>query len=233
MPYRVYGGLRFFERAEIKDALAYLRLVANRDDDASFERVVNLPTRGIGASTLDALRERRARRRQLAVARGRRGCWRQLAGARALRRRCMGFLALIERLGARHRRPAAARAGRPRDPQQRPDRALPQGQGRPRRGAHREPGGTGQRRARLRATRTATSCRRWRASSRTRCWNRARARASEWDDCVQMMTLHTRQGPGVPGGVPVPAWRTACSRTSARSTTWTASRRSGACATSA
>jgi DNA helicase-2/ATP-dependent DNA helicase PcrA len=58
VPYKVYGGLRFFERAEIKDALAYLRLVANRDDDTSFERVVNLPTRGIGAKSLDTLRER-------------------------------------------------------------------------------------------------------------------------------------------------------------------------------
>jgi len=57
MPYRVYGGLRFFERAEIKDALAYLRLVASRADDTSFERIVNLPTRGIGAKTLDTLRE--------------------------------------------------------------------------------------------------------------------------------------------------------------------------------
>src|SRR6202522_2923022 len=57
MPYRVYGGLRFFERAEIKDALAYLRLVASRADDTSFERVVNLPTRGIGAKTLDSIRE--------------------------------------------------------------------------------------------------------------------------------------------------------------------------------
>jgi len=56
IPYRVYGGLRFFERQEIKDALAYLRLIANRDDDASFERVVNLPTRGIGARTLEVLR---------------------------------------------------------------------------------------------------------------------------------------------------------------------------------
>ena len=56
IPYRVYGGLRFFERAEIKDALAYLRLIANRRDDASFERVVNLPTRGIGAKSLDTLR---------------------------------------------------------------------------------------------------------------------------------------------------------------------------------
>ena len=58
IPYRVYGGLRFFERAEIKDALAYLRLIASRHDDPSFERVVNLPTRGIGAKTVDAVRER-------------------------------------------------------------------------------------------------------------------------------------------------------------------------------
>jgi len=57
IPYRVYGGLRFFERAEIKDALAYLRLVANRDDDPSFERVVNTPPRGIGARTVEAVRE--------------------------------------------------------------------------------------------------------------------------------------------------------------------------------
>jgi len=56
IPYRVYGGLRFFERAEIKDALAYLRLIANRNDDPSFERVVNTPTRGVGARTMDAVR---------------------------------------------------------------------------------------------------------------------------------------------------------------------------------
>ncbi|MDH3981159.1 MAG: DNA helicase II [Gammaproteobacteria bacterium] len=57
MPYRVYGGLRFFERAEIKDALAYLRLTSNRNDDASFERVVNHPPRGIGGRTMDAVRQ--------------------------------------------------------------------------------------------------------------------------------------------------------------------------------
>ncbi|MEO7206121.1 MAG: DNA helicase II [Steroidobacteraceae bacterium] len=57
MPYRVYGGLRFFERAEIKDALAYLRLTASRADDTSFERVVNLPVRGIGAKTMDLVRD--------------------------------------------------------------------------------------------------------------------------------------------------------------------------------
>ena len=59
--YRVYGGLRFFDRAEIKDALAYLRLVANRHDDAAFERTVNTPTRGIGERTLDILRQRARR----------------------------------------------------------------------------------------------------------------------------------------------------------------------------
>ncbi|CAN5130357.1 DNA helicase II [soil metagenome] len=56
LPYRVYGGQRFFERLEIKDALAYLRLVANRDDDSSFERAVNTPPRGIGERTLDEVR---------------------------------------------------------------------------------------------------------------------------------------------------------------------------------
>ena len=56
IPYRVYGGLRFFERAEIKDALAYLRLISHREDDASFERIVNRPTRGIGARTAEIMR---------------------------------------------------------------------------------------------------------------------------------------------------------------------------------
>ena len=58
IPYRVYGGVRFFERAEIKDTLAYLRLIANRADDAAFERAVNTPTRGIGERTLDEVRRR-------------------------------------------------------------------------------------------------------------------------------------------------------------------------------
>ncbi len=56
IPFRVYGGMRFFERAEIKDTLAYLRLIANRDDDAAYERAVNTPTRGIGERTLDEVR---------------------------------------------------------------------------------------------------------------------------------------------------------------------------------
>src|SRR5437660_1033095 len=101
VPYRVYGGLRFFERAEIKDALAYLRLIANRNDDASFERVVNLPTRGVGAKSLEVLRGH---------ARGA-GCslWQAAAagsggalGAKA-GGAIHGFLALIERLALESR----------------------------------------------------------------------------------------------------------------------------------
>ncbi|MBV8033445.1 UvrD-helicase domain-containing protein [Roseateles sp.] len=57
IPYRVYGGLRFFERAEVKHALAYLRLLENPNDDTSFLRVVNFPTRGIGAKTLESLQD--------------------------------------------------------------------------------------------------------------------------------------------------------------------------------
>lgn len=56
MPYRIYGGLRFFDRAEIKDIIAYLRLLSNKNDDTAFERVVNVPPRGIGERTLQAIR---------------------------------------------------------------------------------------------------------------------------------------------------------------------------------
>ena len=98
IPYRVYGGLRFFERAEIKDALAYLRLVASRADDTSFERVVNLPTRGIGAKTLDTLRElareRGASLWSAALESLRSGLAQRAAGALG------AFLELIERLAA-------------------------------------------------------------------------------------------------------------------------------------
>jgi DNA helicase-2/ATP-dependent DNA helicase PcrA len=97
IPYRVYGGLRFFERAEIKDALAYLRLIANRDDDPSFERVVNLPTRGIGARTLETLRDY-ARANATSLWRASGACMSELGtrGAVSLN----GFLQLIERLDA-------------------------------------------------------------------------------------------------------------------------------------
>jgi len=97
IPYRVYGGLRFFERAEVKDALAYLRLVSSRLDDSSFERVVNLPTRGIGARSLELLRSyARAQATSLWEAAGAMVAGGALGpkGAQAMH----GFLALIERL---------------------------------------------------------------------------------------------------------------------------------------
>ena len=56
IPYRVYGGQRFYDRLEIRNALAYLRLISNRDDDAALERVINVPTRGIGGKTVDLMR---------------------------------------------------------------------------------------------------------------------------------------------------------------------------------
>ena len=64
LPYRVYGGQRFFERAEVKHVLAYLRLLDNPGDDTSFLRVVNFPTRGIGAKTIQNLQDEAARRNQ-------------------------------------------------------------------------------------------------------------------------------------------------------------------------
>jgi DNA helicase-2/ATP-dependent DNA helicase PcrA len=57
LPYRIYGGQRFFERQEIKDALAYMRIINNRDDDAAFERIINTPTRGIGNQTVALVRD--------------------------------------------------------------------------------------------------------------------------------------------------------------------------------
>ena len=173
VPYRVYGGLRFFERAEIKDALAYLRLIANRDDDASFERIVNLPPRGIGSKTIDNIRDAaravgsslwRAAAAALAAAEGGRA-----AGA------LLGFMQLIERL-------TLSIAGLPLHEQVDQviigsglTRAPSEGQGRSRRGAGREPARAGQRRARLSSPRA--SCRRCRASWRMRCSNPARRRA--------------------------------------------------------
>lgn len=57
IPYMIYGGLRFYDRAEIKDVLAYLRLTVNKNDDAAFERIINVPTRGIGDTTVILLRD--------------------------------------------------------------------------------------------------------------------------------------------------------------------------------
>ncbi len=96
MPYRVYGGLRFFERAEIKDALAYLRLIASRADDTSFERVVNLPVRGIGAKTMDTVRDF-ARSQATSLWNGAQSCMQGALPQRAALA-LQAFMALIDKL---------------------------------------------------------------------------------------------------------------------------------------
>ncbi|MHB8471533.1 MAG: DNA helicase II [Gammaproteobacteria bacterium] len=98
IPYRVYGGLRFFERQEVKDALAYLRLVANRNDDASFERVVNTPTRGIGERSLEAVRLH-ARTHSIALWEAAHAVVQNGANTARGTGAVMTFLELVERLG--------------------------------------------------------------------------------------------------------------------------------------
>lgn len=95
VPYRVYGGLRFFERAEIKDTLAYLRLIASRLDDAAFERAVNTPARGIGERTLDEVR-RRARADGVALWEAARRVVGENGLAARARNAVAGFVALID-----------------------------------------------------------------------------------------------------------------------------------------
>jgi DNA helicase-2/ATP-dependent DNA helicase PcrA len=144
MPYRVYGGLRFFERAEIKHALAYLRLLENQNDDTSFLRVVNFPSRGIGARSLEQLQD---------VARDT-GCSLHdavsavpgKAGANL-----GAFVAKIDVLREQNGRPDPARDHRTGAGPQRPDRTLPAGPRRCR--PHREPGRTCQCRRKLRDAR--------------------------------------------------------------------------------
>ncbi|HET7307783.1 MAG TPA: DNA helicase II [Gammaproteobacteria bacterium] len=99
VPYRVYGGVRFFERAEIKDALAYLRLIANCDDDPSFERAVNQPARGIGARTLERLRAEARDRRVSLWSASRHLVEDDALGGRA-GNALTGFLDLVDRLAA-------------------------------------------------------------------------------------------------------------------------------------
>jgi DNA helicase-2/ATP-dependent DNA helicase PcrA len=96
-PYRVYGGLRFFERAEIKNALAYLRLMSNRDDDASFERVINTPTRGLGAKAIDDIRMI-AKEQGISLWSAAIALLKQKPMAARAKNSLIGFLELIDRL---------------------------------------------------------------------------------------------------------------------------------------
>ncbi|MGB0132991.1 DNA helicase II [Dokdonella sp.] len=122
--YRVYGGQRFFDRAEIKDALGYLRLLGNRHDDAAFERVVNTPPRGIGDRTIDLLRAR-ARREDTSM-------WEAVLAeltdstltGRA-RSALRAFLELIDGLARDCLAPGHAQAGEDFDDADTPDEPLP------------------------------------------------------------------------------------------------------------
>ena len=97
MPYRIYGGHRFYERLEIKNALAYLRLLANRNDDTAIERIINVPTRGIGGRTLDVIRTV-AREENVSLWRACVRCVNEnLAGSRAINA-VLAFLELIDKL---------------------------------------------------------------------------------------------------------------------------------------
>ncbi|SIS14782.1 ATP-dependent DNA helicase UvrD [Aquipseudomonas alcaligenes] len=100
IPYRIYGGQRFFERAEIKNAVAYLRLLDGRHNDAALERVINVPTRGVGEKTVEAIREH-ARHSDLSMW----AAMQQLIANKALPGRAAGalsgFIELIENLAAK------------------------------------------------------------------------------------------------------------------------------------
>lgn len=97
LPYRIYGGQRFFERAEIKNALAYLRLASNRDDDASLERVINVPPRAIGDKTVQVIRDC-ARETNVSMWRAARQITQQKTLPARATNAIIGFIELIEGL---------------------------------------------------------------------------------------------------------------------------------------
>ncbi len=101
LSYRIYGGLKFYERAEIKDAICYLRLLANPQDDLSIQRIINVPARGIGKTSVEQLREV-ARSKGIPMLEA----LRDIVDARievapALRKKLVAFYALVERLRAK------------------------------------------------------------------------------------------------------------------------------------
>ena len=192
MPYRVYGGLRFFERAEIKDALAYLRLIANRNDDASFERVVNTPTRGIGERTVAAVREL-ARRKQIPLF----SACEELTASSTLPARAggalRGFVQLIEGLSADT---APLELGDKTDHAIQHSGLLDH--------YRKEKGEVGQARVEN-LEELVTAARQFKVEEETdldplsaflthAALEAGEGQADKWDDCVQLMTLHSAKG---------------------------------------
>jgi DNA helicase-2/ATP-dependent DNA helicase PcrA len=209
IPYRVYGGLRFFERAEIKDALAYLRLVMNRDDDPSFERVVNTPPRGIGTRTVEAVREHARAAGTSLARRGGVDCRRHFGEAAA--ESLYAFLNLIETLDkdtrgdALHEQVARHRAQRPHCASRQEDRPE-------RRGARREP------RELVNAAREVMRTEDSELPPLAEflafaVLESGDGQAEAYQDSVQLMTLHSAKGLSL-RCCSFAAWRTAFSRTS-------------------
>jgi DNA helicase-2/ATP-dependent DNA helicase PcrA len=192
VPYRVYGGLRFFERAEIKDALAYLRLIANRRDDASFERVVNLPPRGIGARSLEVLRaQARAAGSSLWEAASVLVGSADALGARAATA-LHGFMSLIERLAgeganlALHEQVDQVLKGSGLIEHYKRDKAE--------RGEARVENLDELVSAARGFTPEASELPPLEAFLAHAALESGEGQADEWEDCVQMMTLHTAKG---------------------------------------
>jgi DNA helicase-2/ATP-dependent DNA helicase PcrA len=191
IPYKIYGGMRFFERTEIKDALAYLRLMAHRHDDAGFERVVNTPTRGIGERTLQIVRNH-ARNQEISL-------WQaavehtigdQLT-ARA-RNSLQGFIELIERMSASSKNKILS---------EQIDIAIKQSSLK----SHYEKEGSEKARGRIENLEELVNAGRQFAPEEGElnildefithaALEAGEGQADEWEDCVQMMTLHSAKG---------------------------------------
>ena len=219
--YRVYGGLRFFERQEIKHALAYLRLLASDDDDGALIRVINFPTRGIGNRSLEQLqdlaRERGVslwaaakekaeggrRRRKAGNARMKAEAWGRRKRRRSRRRltphasrlsgeRRRGVCRADRTDAKRDTRIALARDHRARARAQRAQAALPE-RARRRRPA-RKPRRTDQRRRRFRRRRSSRTTRASRRFSRTLRSKPGDNQAQAGADALQLMTVHSAKG---------------------------------------
>ena len=249
IPYKIIGGVRFYERKEIKDALAYLKLIINPHDDVSLRRVINVPARGIGKGVMDSLQAiepGRRRRRRAAAAGGR------SAGSRSRRGRCGRVCSTPSTKASSAtapsprcapsaisspawpmppaRTPVSILIGKMLDRTRLSQRSARREQRRGQR-AHREPDGAGLGRARFRDARARAVARRLRRSAvapvRSRRGIRQARREGLDDD-------HARgQGARVPDGDHRRAGRRPVSRTRDRRKTTTSSKRSAACATSA
>ena len=249
LAYKIVGGVRFYERKEIKDALAYMRLVINPHDDVSLRRVINVPARGIGKGVMEALekveptgeRRRRpaaARRPGLQPALSANSLWARLVRGleeRAFTGRAAASLTVVPRSDRQPDRDRAAGLGVDRHRQDARPQRLPAGSARGsqrgRRSAHREPRRAGVGGARVREPRARAVARRLRRSPVAALRRRRRAgharRPHLADDAAQ------RQGARVPDGDPRRPRGRAVPALAVDARTRRSSRRSGGSATSA